>query len=131
MKKIYALLLGLVPLGISPVGASLANAAVEPENFHIRSAADLAALCRVASDDPYAQQAVHFCHGYVAGAYHYYLKSTGGSAGSGFVCVPDPAPSRNDAIAAFVAWLDAHPAQQNEDAVDALFFWAASQYPCS
>ena len=126
MGKLRALLFALLPVGfISTAGA------VETENFVVSSAGDLAALCSVAPGDPYQQQALHFCHGFVVGAYHYHLKSTGGPEGSGFVCVPDPAPSRDAAIAEFLAWLDEHPAQQQEDAVDALFEWAAARFPCS
>ena len=125
MRTIYALLLGLLPFS-----AAASAAMVEADNFLVDTAQDLAVLCSAGPDDPYQQQAYSFCLGYVTGAYHYHLKSTGGPEGKGFVCVPDPAPSRNEAVAAFVAWVAAHPEQQQQDAVDALFEWAATQYPC-
>ena len=125
MRTLLALIFGLMPI----ILASTASA-VEKETFVIDTAADLAALCSAAPDDPYQQQALHFCHGFVVGAYHYHLKSTGGPEGSGFVCMPDPAPSRDQAIGEFVAWLDSHPVQKSEDAVDALFKWAAERFPC-
>jgi hypothetical protein len=114
MGRFCALILGFLSFAI-------AGTAVEAENFVVDSAGDLAALCSAAPDDPLQQQALHFCHGFVVGAYHYHLKSTGGPAGSGFVCPPDSAPSREAAIGAFVGWLGDHPSQQNEDAVDALY----------
>ena len=125
MRKLHALFFGLLPVLFSGSAA-----AVETNDFIVESAGDLAALCRAAPEHPYQQQALHFCHGFVVGAYHYHMKSTGGPSGSGFVCISDPAPSRDEAIAEFVSWLDANPAAVNEDAVDALFEWAAGRFPC-
>ena len=125
MRTVYLCLLGFLSFAVAGKAA-----AVEAENFIVGSAGDLAALCSVAPDDPLQPQALHFCHGFVVGAYHYHLKSTGGPAGSGFVCPPDPAPSRDQVIGEFVAWLGDHPAERAEDAVDALFKWAAQRFPC-
>ena len=125
MRTPCALILGLLLFTFAGTAS-----AVETENFIVDTAGDLAVLCSAPSGDPLQPQALHFCHGFVVGAYHYHLKSTGGPEGSGFVCMPDPAPSREQAIGEFVAWLDSHPVQKSEDAVDALFKWAAERFPC-
>jgi hypothetical protein len=125
MRTFCVLILGLMPFTFAATAS-----AVETENFVVDTAGDLAALCSAASGDPLQQQALHFCHGFVVGAYHYHLKSTGGPEGSGFVCLPDPAPSRDEVIGEFVVWLGNHPEQKNEDAVDAFFEWATARFPC-
>ena len=125
MKRLY-----LLPLALAVLSPTAAAATVTSEAFLVDTAADLAVLCAAAPDDPHQKEALGFCFGYVTGAYHYHLKSTGGPEGKGFVCVPDPTPSRSEAVAAFLAWLGEHPEKQKEDAVDALFEWATVQYPC-
>ena len=111
---------------------ALANTATatEVDDFIVDTADDLATLCATPVEDPMHQQALHFCHGYLVGAYHYHVKSTSGVEGANFVCMPDPAPSREQVISEFVAWLDTNPAKLNEDAVDALCEWAAGRFPC-
>jgi len=126
MKKLYALLFGILTLSAAASAATF----VDQSHFLVDTADDLVILCSAGPDDPHQEQALSFCLGYVTGAYHYHLKSTGGPAGKGFVCVPDPAPSRNEAVASYVAWMGEHPDLKQQDAVDTLFQWAANQYPC-
>ena len=72
------------------LGSALAGpaAAVETEYFIVDSAGDLALLCGAAADDPLQREALHFCHGFVVGAYHYHVKSTGRAGRLGFRLCP-------------------------------------------
>jgi hypothetical protein len=45
-------------------------------------------------------------------------------------CLPNPAPTLDEAQAAFVAWARANPQHAGDKAVDGLLRWAASAYPC-
>jgi hypothetical protein len=49
--------------------------AAEPDDFRVRTAADLVSLCG-RSDDPNYVPAIHFCHGFGTGAYQYYQAVT-------------------------------------------------------
>ena len=62
----------------------------------------------VATSDPLYASAIHFCHGFVSGAWQYHNSEESGPKGHRLVCPPDPPPTRNDAIAMFVAWSATH-----------------------
>lgn len=115
---------------VGSMAYALAARAVVQEDFVIRTAGDLVDVCAVTPDEPLYQPAIHFCHGYLVGAYHYYRKAVPGAGKEPFVCLPDPTPSRNEAARQFVSWAQSHPQSQAEDAVDALFRFASEQWPC-
>src|SRR3546814_222940 len=78
--------------------------AATPDSFKIRSAQDLVALCDADPADANYVAAIHFCHGFAVGAFQYYQSLAAATPSARFVCVPDPAPSRTQAIPAFVSW---------------------------
>ena len=45
--------------------------AATPEHFQVRTTADLIALCSVGKDDPLWKESIHFCHGFLVGAYQF------------------------------------------------------------
>jgi Rap1a immunity proteins len=110
-------------------GAGPASAA-GIENFRVRTAADLVALC---STDPASDTyiaAIHFCQGFGVGAYQYYVAQTADDPSSQYVCFPNPPPTRNEAMAAFVAWANAHPEYMGNTPVDVVFRYLGETYPC-
>ena len=104
--------------------------AVTEEDFDAHTARQFIALCSVSPDDPLYHQAINFCHGYFEGAYQYYEAMTSGPKGIKFVCVPDPLPSRNDAISWFVDWVKANPQHMDEQPVEAQFRFLMERFPC-
>jgi hypothetical protein len=50
---------------------------------------DLINLCTASPDDPLYSQAVHFCHRYLVGAFHYYEASTAGPKAHPIVYLPE------------------------------------------
>ena len=78
-------LLGLLLAG--PAGAA------EEDDFEVRTTKQLLNLCTVPADHPRAQAAIHFCHGYLVGAYDYHVASNTGPGKSPFLCPPEPEPS--------------------------------------
>ena len=106
------------------------HADLTPEDFRIRSAQDLVDLCSVATDNELYTAAVHFCHGFVAGAWQYHQAEANGPEGKRLVCPPEPPPTRNDAVAMFVAWSATHPDRMAEPAVEAMFRFLIEKYPC-
>jgi hypothetical protein len=104
--------------------------AVTEKDFEANTARDFINLCTVSPDDPLYHQAINFCHGYFEGAYQYYEAMTSGPKGIKFVCVPDPLPSRNEAIGKFIEWAKSHPQYMDERPVEAEFRFLMKTWPC-
>lgn len=123
-EKTFVLLLTIVILL-----PGFARAASE-KDFELQATDNLINLCTATPEDPLYPQAINFCHGFLVGAYHYYVASASGPAGLKLVCVPDPPPSRNDAIAMFIDWVKVHPQYMNENPVETEFRFLMQQWPC-
>jgi hypothetical protein len=109
--------------------AGAAQAAAGPDHYRARTAAELVKVCSTPSSQSDYATAVAFCHGVLAGAYGYYDASVPEAVR--FVCLPsNPAPTRSQIAAGFVAWMQSRPNLLNESGVDALFRYAAETYPC-
>ena len=104
--------------------------AVTEKDFEANTAEQFISLCTVSPDEPLYHQAVNFCHGYFEGAYQYYEAMTSGPKGIKFVCVPDPLPSRNDAIGMFIEWAKLNPQYMEERPVEAEFRFLMETWPC-
>jgi hypothetical protein len=109
----------------------LCSAALTREDFLVRTTQDLVKLCTASETDPMYQGAIGFCHGFAVGAYQYYQSATeAGPTKSGFVCFPEPPPTRAEAIQMFLAWTKENPQYMNERAVDSIFRFLALRFPC-
>ena len=128
--------------GVSSVGSIVATSfvaiaaltvpslAVDADKFQVKTTSDLVALC---SADPKSENyvaAIHFCHGFASGAFRYYQSASGGETSARYVCPPDPPPSRNAVIAAFVEWARKDQSAMSAPAVDSLFRYLGTTYPC-
>lgn len=125
MLRAPALLLLVVALAVPAVAFAVADA-----DFEVKTTRSLLNLCTVSAEDARYREALHFCHGYLVGAYHYYLASIAGPNAKPLVCPPDPPPSRNAAISAFIAWAQAHPQYLNEAPVETEFRFLMETWPC-
>jgi len=103
---------------------------VTKSDFQVKNTQSLLNLCNVNTDDPLYGQALHFCHGYLVGAFHFYKVSRLGPKSEHLVCVPEPAPSRNDAIDQFISWANAHPEHMHEVPVETEFRFLIETWPC-
>ena len=101
-----------------------------PEDFDVDSAEDLVMLCGAKPDSPDYVAAIHFCHGFGTGAFHFYLVQAAADPSKKFICPPNPAPTRTEALDGFVSWMGSNPQYQNDEAVDALFRYLGETYPC-
>ena len=108
----------------------LAGAAVTDEDFKVKTTQNLLNLCTVSADDPRAKEAIEMCHGYLVGAYDYYVAENSGKDSMRLVCMPNPPPSRNEAVAMFVEWAKASPQYMNERPVDTEFRFLSTKWPC-
>jgi Rap1a immunity proteins len=99
------------------------------EDFLVKTTRDLLNLCSATADDPMQKEATHMCHGYLIGAVHYHEAAV--SLGrKRLVCFPNPAPSRNEAVAEFVQWAKARPQHMNELPVETEFRFLMEKWPC-
>ena len=104
--------------------------AVSENDFEAKTTQNIINLCTVAPDDPFYHQAINFCHGYLVGAFHYYVASSSGPKATKLVCFPDPPPSRNDTIRMFIDWAKAHPQYLEEIPVETEFRFLMEKWPC-
>ena len=112
------------------IAASGVAQAVTAEDFQVRTTKELVGLCTVSANDPFVKESIHFCHGYLVGAYNYYLAQGSGPDGERLVCFPDPPPTRNEAISMFIEWVKAHPQYLNEPPVETEFRFLMEKWPC-
>jgi hypothetical protein len=104
--------------------------AVSKNDFKAGTAEQIFSLCTANPDEPLYQQAVNFCQGYLVGAYKYYEAEHSGPNAPKFVCLPDPQPTRDEAIQMFIEWAKAHPQYMKESPVDTEFRFLMEKWPC-
>jgi hypothetical protein len=79
-----------------------ARATVTEQNFLVRNTGDLVALCSASQSDPLYTAAVNFCHGFAVGVFRVVAEEDAARQSGKVICLPNPPPSRNQALAAFV-----------------------------
>jgi hypothetical protein len=105
--------------------------ALSEEDFQAKTTQNILNLCTASPEDPLFAHAVNFCHGYLVGAFHYYLASVSGPEGKRFVCPPDPRPSRNETIRMFTEWVKMHPEFWNDPPVESEFRFLSEIWSCN
>ena len=125
---IRKLLRFIAMLGILLPG--LASAAVTEEDFKAKTTRNLINLCTASPQDPHYGDAIHFCYGYLVGAYHYSIAEKSKEPKELFVCFPEPKPSRNQVIDMFVVWTQEHPQFMTDMPVETEFRFLAEKWPC-
>ena len=100
-----------------------------PEHFQVRNTEDIVRVCSTPAGDEHYATAIAFCHGFGSGAYRYYEAAT--EAADRFVCPPTPTPSRADVLGGFLTWAKANPAFMSKPAVNSLFRYLGTTYPCN
>jgi hypothetical protein len=108
-----------------------AHAALTEDQFQIRTAGDLVALCTADNKDPLYTAAVNYCHGFVSGAYSAERDHEASVRATPLFCVPSPPPSRSQAIGDFVLWVKADPARSDLGPIRGLFEYLLATYPCA
>jgi hypothetical protein len=110
--------------------SSGARAAVTQDDFLIRTTSNLVSLCSAEATDPFYAAAVHFCHGFGAGVFQTEQLHQAASRAAPLYCVPTPLPSRNEAVAGFVAWAKATPSATNDAPAEGVLHYLMQTYPC-
>lgn len=105
--------------------------AASEKDFEVKTTEQLLNLCTALPGDPLYQQAVNFCHGYLVGAYRYYAAAHSGPNAPKLVCLPNPSPTRSNAIAMFIEWAKARPQHWSEEPVETEFRFLTEKWPCN
>ncbi len=116
-------------MGTASLGAQTSQAPSE-NNFRVATTGDLVRLCDANTGDPMGVAAVHFCQGFAVGAYQYHQIATAAEGKRPLFCAPNPTPSRNEVIAAFVTWAKQNPQQLALPPIEGIFRYLAQRYPC-
>lgn len=126
MKRFTVFVL-LMSVLIIPVSTD----AVEIVDFQVMKTVDLLDLCTASPEDALYEQAINFCHGYLIGAFHYYVASTIGPGDEQSICFPVPKPTRNEAVGMFVDWATENSQFHNELPVETEFRFLNETWPCN
>jgi len=112
-------------------GSVVPAAAVDESRFLLRNTADLGALCSATAEEPRALEAMHMCHGYLVGLHHFHEAMSFAKGAAPIYCLgQESPPTRQDAAADFVAWIDENPDAVDLPAVEGAVRWAATRFPC-
>ena len=126
--RLTSLLPALAILAATP---AMAQAPAAARGSHTATVAELAALCATPATDANHASANGLCRGFIAGFAQYHAAMTQpGTRHRPLFCVPDPAPSGQQAAAGFAEWARNNPQSANEIAVDGLARWFIATYPC-
>lgn len=102
------------------LAACAAHAATEA-NFGAGTTGDLVELCIATPDNAIGTAAVNFCEGFAQGAVLLEMQNMAAFRGSKLFCMPNPPPSRNEALSEFVNWARALPDRMTATSTDGLF----------
>jgi hypothetical protein len=108
---------------------SVADAATEA-NFDAKTTGDLVALCSATPDNGVGTAALNFCEGYIQGAVTVEMLNMAAFRGPKLFCLPNPPPTRSQAMSGFVNWAQTAPDRMTQSVTDGLFRFISEQYPC-
>src|SRR5499433_1430340 len=122
--KAWAVAGGLVLL------ASGASRAAVEANFGANTTGDLVELCTATPGNPIGTAAINFCEGFAQGAVLVEMQNQAAFRGPKLFCMPNPPPSRNQALSEFVNWARSSPDRLAQSSADRLFRFLSERYPC-
>jgi Rap1a immunity proteins len=112
------------------VSIGTGRAAVTEDSFLIRSTGDLVDLCSAAQPDPLYTASINFCHGFGVGVFRVLEEQDMARRSRHMFCLPNPALTRNEALASFLQWAKANPNQMAQPAADGIAQFLIQTYPC-
>lgn len=111
-------------------GPLAARAAVTESEFPPKTVRQLVDICTDGKDDPMMTAAVNYCHGFAEGAVIVETAHEAQRGGRKLFCLPKPPPASDAELSSFVAWANAEPSRMDQPAVDGMFLYLATKYPC-
>ena len=127
-----ALVAALTVMAVMTVAGVHAQTVASPSEtaFLVTTTGDLVRLCEAEPTASTGIAALHFCHGFAVGAYQYHQIAAAAENKPPLFCEPSPRPTRNEAVAGFVAWAKQNPRAMETPPVEGIFRYLAQRYPC-
>jgi len=116
----------------SVLSAAGPAAAVTEDNFKLRTGIDIVELCSVGVDDPLFVAAIHMCHGFGVSSYQTLVAISSHEKIGAFFCPPEPAVTRNQAVADFLVWAKQpeNATHLNDSPAAVVGRFLLTKYPC-
>ena len=105
----------------------LTNISRADEKISVISSQELVNTCKV----PNNPESKSFCVGYTTAIYDTYLVTRHPQRAKPFICVKQPAPSRDEVIADFTKFVQANPKTSDSPAAGVFLGFLASRFPCA
>ena len=105
------------------------TAATSPDDFVLKSTEDFVNVCQTSPEEDLYTAAIHFCHGYAVGTFQYY-QTLAAQGGGELVCLPDPRPTRSEALDQFMTWTKSHPQYMSQPAAETIMRFLIEKYGC-
>jgi hypothetical protein len=118
MKKVLVVLAAL---------AALTSLAQAQETIKVLSTQELANVCKL----PASPESRSFCVGFTTSVYETYLATRHPQRAKPFICVKQPAPSRDEVISDFVKFSQDNPQTADKPAAGVFLGFLASRFPCA
>jgi len=118
MKKVLAAFSAIVAF------SGLAQA---QEKIQVLSTQELVNVCKL----PASPESRSFCIGYSTAIYDTYLATRHPQRAKPFICVKQPAPSRDEVIKDFVNFAQANPQSADKPASGTVLGFLAMRFPCA
>jgi hypothetical protein len=118
MKKILVLLAAL---------GAVSGLAQAQEKIPVLSTQELVNVCKL----PASPESRSFCIGYTTAIYDTYLATRHPQHAKPYVCVKQPAPSRDEVIGDFVKFTQSNPKASDKPASGIFLGFLAERFPCA
>ena len=96
------------------------------EKVQVLSTQELVNVCKL----PASPESRSFCVGYTTATYDAYLATRHPQRAKPFICVKQPAPTRDEVIADFVKFAQANPETADKPAAGTVLGFLATRFPC-
>jgi hypothetical protein len=103
---------------------------VTEDSFLVRTTGDLTELCSAAPSEAMYTAAINFCQGFAVGVFRVLQAEDTARRSNHLFCQPNPAPTRNEALANFVRWAKADASRTALPPADGIATFLSQQYPC-
>jgi hypothetical protein len=118
MKKILVILVAL---------GAVSGLAQAQEKIPVLSTQELVNVCKF----PASPESRSFCIGYTTAIYDTYLATRHPQHAKPYVCVKQPAPSRDEVIGDFVKFTQSNPKTSDKPASGIFLGFLAERFPCA
>jgi len=114
-------------LAVSAVICLVASSQViAEEKIQVPSMQEVVSTCKT----PTSLESRSYCIGYVTATYDTYLVTRRPKMAKPFICIKQPAPTRDQVISELINWSEKHPEFDSQPATGNVLRFFAERFPC-